>query len=83
MAILGGKSLADVTHKQVPSGTVNGSNVTFTLSYAPTSNDSLSLFLDSLILELTTDYSVSDTTITMVTAPAVGQKLYATYQYKS
>jgi hypothetical protein len=83
MSTVSGKVLADVTHKEVPSGTVNSSNTSFTLTYAPTSADSLSLYLDGLLLNLTTDYSVSGTTITMVVAPAFGQGLYATYQYKS
>lgn len=83
MSVVTGKVLADVTNKEVPSGTVNGSNVTFTLSFAPTSADSLNLYLDRGILALTTHYSISGVTITMVTAPAVGQSLYASYQYKS
>lgn len=78
-----GRFIGDITNKEVPSGTVNGSNDTFTLTYDPVSSDSLNLFLDGLILELTTDYTISGSTITMVTPPAVGQKLYASYQYRS
>lgn len=83
MSIVAGKNIGDITHKQVPSGTVNGSNTAFTISFAPVSSDSLELYLDGLMLELTTDYSVSGTSITMVTAPAVGQTLYASFQYRS
>jgi hypothetical protein len=83
MSLVTGKVLGDVTNKEVPSGTINGSNVTFTLSFSPVSSDSLNLFLDRGMLELTTHYSISGVTITMVTAPAVGQSLYASYQYKS
>jgi len=83
MGIVEGRFIGDITHKQVPSGTVNGSNTSFSLTYEPTSADSLSLYLDGILLELTTDYSISGTTITMVVAPAVGQKLYASFQYRS
>jgi len=83
MGKIGGRFIGDFTNKEVPSGTVNGTNDSFGLTYEPTSTDSLELYLDGLILELTTDYSISGSTITMVTPPALGQKLYASYQYRS
>lgn len=83
MSKVGGKFLGDITHKEVPSGSINSSNTTFTLTYAPTSADSLNLYMDGLLLRLTTDYTISSTTITMGTAPATGQTLYASYQYKA
>jgi hypothetical protein len=83
MARVRGRFLNDVTNKEIPSGTVNGSNTSFTISFAPTSSDSLTLFIDGIAKELTTDYSISGTTITMVVAPVAGQALYATYQYKA
>jgi hypothetical protein len=65
--------------EEVPSGVVNSSNVTFTLSYTPDSK-TLILSLDGLIRKRTTDYTISGSTITMVTAPALGQELYAVYR---
>lgn len=63
--------------RETPSGTVNGSNTSFTLANTPPSG--IDLFQDGIYLTPTTDYSVSGTTITMVTAPATGQSLYAVY----
>jgi hypothetical protein len=64
-----------------PSGTVNGSNTSFSLVNTPISNGSASIFLDGLILRQGTDYTISANTITMTTAPSVGQSLYAVYQH--
>lgn len=65
--------------QEAPSGTINGSNVTFTLASTPESASQVELFLDGLYLFQTTDYSISSSTITMVTAPALGQSLRAAY----
>lgn len=65
--------------QEVPSGTVNGSNTAFTLSFAPPSVTGVDLTLDGLALIYTTEYTISGSTITMVTAPSAGQKLYAEY----
>lgn len=67
--------------QEVPSGTINGSNVTFTLANTPPANSTVTLFLDGMI-EFQgggLDYTISGATITMVTAPATGQTLYAFY----
>lgn len=61
--------------KETPSGTVNGSNVTFTLSFSPVAA-SLAVYVDGI---LDTAYSLSTNTITFTTAPAVGQTVYAMY----
>lgn len=63
------------------SGTVNGSNVTFTVSQTPISADSFQLYQDGVLLRVTTHYTRSGTTITMVTAPETGQELDAIYRY--
>ena len=78
-----GKFVQDFTNKEVPSGTVNSSNVTFTLTYAPVSTDSLTLTKNGLVQIYTTDYTLSGSTITMATAPATASTLYAIYQYKA
>lgn len=67
--------------QEVPSGTVDNSNVTFTLANTPTSNASVKLFQDGLILIQGTDYTISGVTITMTVAPNFGQTLYAAYTY--
>lgn len=74
-----GKFQIDDFNNETPSGTVNGSNVTFTLSAAPEEADAVLVFLDGIKLKKTTDYSISGTTITMVTAPALGQEITVHY----
>lgn len=63
---------------EVPSGTVNGSNTTFTLANTPTAGTE-QIFLDGVLQELTTDYTISSATITMIPAPATGSKIRVTY----
>ncbi len=64
----------------VPTGAINGSNVTFTLASAPSPTSSLEVYLNGQKLKLTTDYSVSGVTITMVTAPETGMVITVTYR---
>lgn len=65
--------------KAVPSGTINGSNVTFTIADTPTDLDTAQVFVNGVIQTLTSEYTISGTTITMVNAPVVGQSLYIVY----
>jgi hypothetical protein len=65
--------------EETPSGTINGSNQSFSLASTPDSK-TLVLSLDGLCLKRTTDYTISGTTITMVLAPATGQNIYAIYR---
>ena len=69
-------------YNEVPSGTINGSNVTFTLANTPYAG-SVSVYLDGLIQRITTDYTISGSTITFVTAPGTGQDVYCTYMGKT
>ena len=74
----GSGSGATPTLNEVPSGTINSSNVTFTLAATP-SAAGISLFLNGLLLKPTTDYSLATATITMVVAPTTGDTLLANY----
>lgn len=67
--------------QETPSGTVDNSNVTFSLANTPTANVAVKLFQDGLILIQGTDYTISGATITMTVAPNFGQTLYANYTY--
>lgn len=67
--------------QETPSGTVNNSNLAFTLAHTPLTNASVKLYQDGLILKQGTDYTISGTGITMTTAPNYGQTLYAVYNY--
>ena len=61
-----------------PTGTVNGSNTSFSLTETPSDSTGVHVYMDGLLL-LPSEYSVTGTTITMTTAPAFGQKLLAVY----
>lgn len=82
MSKVRGKWLADNTVQEIPAGTVDGVNLTFTLSNIPAQNSSLQLSLDSRPLYLTTDYTISGAIITMIVSPAFGQQLDAKYLKK-
>ena len=75
----GGGSFAD---GEIPTGTINGSNRTFTLANTPTAG-SLHLYQNGVRLRPTTDYTLSDATITIAVAatPQTGDWLYADYRY--
>ena len=77
------KGLALNFEQEIPSGTVNGSNTAFTLSQTPYSAKAVILFVDAVPQVYTTNFTVSGTTITMVTAPAAGQTVYAWYLRKT
>lgn len=67
--------------RETPSGTVNGSNVTFTLAHTPTSGTE-HLYLNGLLQEAGgEDYSISSATITFTTAPVSGDRIRASYTY--
>jgi len=75
----GGGSSANFVTNEVPSGTVDGFNTTFTLAHTPIAG-TLMLF-QGVILMPATDYTLSTATITFVTAPPIGAVINANYQY--
>ncbi len=66
---------------ETPSGTVNGSNVTFTLANSPIAG-SQEVYLNGILLEsgAGNDYTISGVTISMLVTPQTGDKLRATYR---
>jgi hypothetical protein len=60
-----------------PTGSINGSNTAFTLSSTPAQAASVDLYLDGLYQRQGTDYTISGTSITMTTAPATSQNIWA------
>lgn len=56
----------------VPTGTLNGTNVTFVLAHSPSPASSLALYYNGLRQRLTTDYTLSGATITFLSAPTSG-----------
>lgn len=67
--------------KEVPSGSINGSNTAFTLANTPTSG-SEHVYLNGLLQEsgAGNDYTISGTSITMAVAPLTGEKLRVSYR---
>jgi hypothetical protein len=67
---------------EVPSGSMNGSNVTFTLSSTPSPVSSLVLIWNGLVLKSGFDFTLSGTTITMINGvlPQPGDTLQASYR---
>jgi len=61
----------------IPTGTVDDSNQTFTLSSTPRSNAELVLMLDGVPQVYSREYTRTGVTITMTTAPNKGQELFA------
>lgn len=59
---------------EVPTGVINGSNVTYTLSVTPTG--SILLLRNGQVQRPTYDYTITGTTITYITPLAVGEEHY-------
>ena len=76
----GGFGASNIVTEETPSGSVNGSNTSYTLAYTPTSG-SLKLYLNGIRLKsgAGNDYTISTNTITMTTAPISGDVLIADY----
>lgn len=76
----GGLSTSNFVFEETPSGTVNGSNTAFTLANTPTSG-TVRLYLEGwrLIPGSGNDYTISGSSITMLTAPLTGERIRADY----
>jgi hypothetical protein len=79
--VAGGYSNSNFVDKETPSGSVNGSNTTFTLANTPTTG-SEHVYLNGVLQESGSgnDYTISSATITMLTAPISGDKLRVSYR---
>jgi fiber protein len=66
--------------RETPTGTINGSNATFTLAATPTAGTE-EIFLNGILLEpgAGNDYTISGATITMLVVPQTGDRLKACY----
>lgn len=76
-----GLSSSNFVTRETPSGSVNGSNVTFTLANTPTSGTE-EVFLNGILQEpgAGNDYTISSGTITYLTAPVSGDKIRVNYR---
>lgn len=64
--------------RETPSGTINGSNTAFTLANTPTAGTE-TIYLNGLEQNVTTDYTISGSTITYLVAPISGDILRVSY----
>lgn len=69
---------AGFVHEEVPTGAINGSNTAFTLENTPIAG-SVKVYLNGLREKLTTNFTVSGSTITMLTPPSTGDIMVVEY----
>ena len=71
---------ATVVANEIPTGAINGTNKTFTISQSPL-EDTEEVYLNGLLQEPGTgnDYTISDDTITFVDAPETGDVVTVSY----
>jgi len=66
---------------EIPTGTIDGSNKVFTIANTPDPLTSLRVVINTTEKTLTTDYALSEKTITMTSAPRTGAILRVHYRY--
>ena len=76
-----GLSSANFVDKEIPSGSINGSNTSYTLAFNPTSN-SEHVYLNGVLQEsgAGNDYTISGAGVVMLTAPLSGEKIRVSYR---
>jgi hypothetical protein len=79
---LGASAVWNNVVRETPSGSVNGTNATFTLANTPVTG-SEQVFLNGLLQEpgAGNDYTISGATITYLAAPLTGDRLRVTYSH--
>lgn len=70
----------DVKETEATIGTIDGKNTVFTLSYLPTSNASVNVYLNGMHLREGRDYKLSGKALTMTSAPGVGDSIDLSYR---
>ncbi len=75
-----GGSASNFVTSEIPSGTINGINVTFMLANLPLPG-TLALYQEGARLSTGIDYTLSAVTITFITAPKPGDLLLADYRF--
>ena len=65
---------------ETPTGTIDGSNTSFTLAGTPAPTNSLEVRVNGMVMTLTEDYTLSGDTLTLGTAPPTGSILRVDYR---
>ncbi len=76
--VISGLTSGNFVISETPSGTINGSNTSFTLWNTPVAW-TVQVFLNWLLQTVTDDYTISWSTITYIVAPVSGDVLRCTY----
>jgi len=78
----GGASSTLFVDAEIPSGAVNGSNVTFTLASMPNPSTSVALSRNGLLMKQGLDYTLSSNSISFLTGavPQTGDTILASYR---
>ena len=79
MSKIVGSYIANIFAQEVPSGTVDGVNTSFTLTANPVYSSTVHIYLNGLLQRQGTDYTVSGTAVSFTNAPAAGEEILATY----
>lgn len=66
---------------EIPVGTVDGVNVTFSLSAIPNPGSSLKVYMNGLRLDPIIDYGLTGSVLVFVTAPIPGDIWFVDYRY--
>lgn len=66
--------------EEIPTGAINGSNKTFTLTYAPNPTSSVEFEVNGQTVKETSIYSISGDTLTTVRAYPLGTTLFIRYR---
>ena len=67
---------------ELPAGSINGSNMAFTLTKSPDPSGSLQMFLDGMFMTVGEDYIISGLNITfLLSPPQTGSILRAFFRY--
>ena len=76
-----GLTVSNFVDKEIPSGSINGSNTIFTLANTPTSG-SEHVFLNGVLQESGSgnDYTIAGASITFTSAPLSGEKIRVSYR---
>ena len=75
-----GEAAAGIAKREIPAGAIDGINVVYNLSQAPTSDDHVSVYIDGVFLE-NSEYVISSAQITLNDAPQLGQTIFVQYYY--
>lgn len=80
--VIGENGTGAFVDSETPTGLMNGSNLVFTLTSAPSPATSLQLFRNGIRLSPTVDYTLSTNTITFVSGaqPQIGDIMRASYR---